>query len=136
MRLCRWLARRWNVLDEAKLFGRLVWRLLVGGGVAFVVVLSLHCKGVPGSGSWSAQAESHTQTLVCAAWLVSCNEDSERGCPVRCCSQIRSLVVIQFFGPGVIVCIAVFFQDVLHKITEAKGGPFRMLFIITQPNFS
>ena len=54
----------------------------------------------------AAQAESQTRTRVCAALLVSSSEASDRGCPVRCSSYIRSVVEIHALGPGAIFCIA------------------------------
>ena len=47
----------------------------VVSGLVEIVVAGSHCSsGVPGSGSWSAHAGSQTLTLVCAAWLVICND--------------------------------------------------------------
>ena len=79
----------------------------MGGSILTECDILLHSRGVPGSGSWSAQAGSHTLTLAWAALLVKSSDARERGCPVRCRSQIRSVVEIQSFGPGAILCIAV-----------------------------
>ena len=78
-----------------------------------VEVVVYRSSGVPGSGSLFAQAESHTLTLACAAFDDSVSDVSERGCPVRWRSHIRSVLDVQLVGPGAIRCMAKFSIDIV-----------------------